>query len=81
MTGPTPRTGPLLEVLTEHFGEAIDDDITRRINRAATAVYAEWRTRPNRDAYIDQAIREAAYRAVEDVLEQGYVTVTGRKKS
>lgn len=76
MTG---RTGPLADVLGEFFSEAVADDITRRINLVGAAVYAEWRARPNRDAYVDQSIREAAYRAVRDVLEQDYVHVAGRK--
>lgn len=67
--------GPLPEVLAEFFNQGIADDITRKINSAGAAVYAEWRERPNRDAYVDQAIREAAYRAVRDVLAQDYVTV------
>lgn len=65
----------LVEVLTQYFEHAVADDITRRINTAARDVHAEWRTRSNRDAYVDQAIREAAYRAVHDVLAQPYVTV------
>jgi hypothetical protein len=74
-----PRTGPLREVLAEYFEQLVADDITRRINLVGAAVYAEWRARPNRDAYVDQSIREAAYRAVRDVLEQDYVRVAGRK--
>src|SRR5262245_47940533 len=70
-----PQVGPLAEVLEEYFAERVADDITRRVNTAARDVHAEWRTRPNRDAYVDQAIREAAYRAVHDVLAQDYVTV------
>lgn len=73
------RTGPLVEVLAEFLEEKIADDITRHINRTAAAVYAEWRSRPNRDAYVDQAIREAAYRAVRDVLDQEYVHVAGKR--
>jgi hypothetical protein len=71
-------TGPLIEVLAEFFDQVVADDITRRINAASRDVYAEWHDRPNRDAYVDQAIREAAYRAVHDVLTNGdYVTVRG----
>ncbi len=71
MIGP----GPLTDVLAEFVEQAIEDDITRRINAAGHAVYEEWRTRSNRDAYVDQAIREGAYRAVRDVLAQEYVTL------
>lgn len=73
----TDRVGPLAEVLAEYFSERVADDITRRINAVAAAVHAEWHTRPNRDACVDQAIREAAYRAVHDVLGQEYVVVRG----
>ena len=72
-----PITGPLADVLAAHFGQAVSDDITRRINTAAYDVETEWSGRANRDAYVDQAIREAAYRAVRDVLSQEYVTVRG----
>lgn len=65
----------LVEVLAEFFEQAVADDITRRINAASSAVYDEWHGRSNRDAYVSQAIREAAYRAVTDVLAQEYVTV------
>lgn len=71
------KKGPLVNVLTEYFSEAVADDITRRINANARAVHDEWCGRSNRDAYVDQAIREAAYRAVHDVLSQDYVTVRG----
>lgn len=67
----------LVEVLTEFFGQQVADDITRRVNTAAHDVHTEWHGRANRDAYVDQAIREAAYRAVHDVLSQDYVTVRG----
>lgn len=60
-------TGPLVTVLAEFLSERMEDQVTRLINRAALDVHAEWQSRPNRDAYVDQAIREAAYRAVRDV--------------
>lgn len=69
---------PLADALALFFAERVEDDITQRINDAAYEVHAEWHGRPNRNAYVNLAIREAAYRAVESVLSREYVTVLGR---
>lgn len=46
----------------------IPEEVVETVNRVAAAVENEWAGRANRDAYVGQAIREAAYRAVRDIL-------------
>jgi aminoglycoside phosphotransferase family enzyme len=70
-------TGPLAEVLAEFFEQTTHDNVIRTINKVGGDVYREWTNagflEPSQ--HLHTAIREAAYRAVRELLKKDYVHV------
>lgn len=50
------------------MADGITDEMRIVAGKAVDTVYEEWRSRPNRDAYTEQAMQTAGQRAVEAVL-------------